>query len=387
MRRSLLLAALALAACSTDPAPAPTPLVVEREPRVRVLLSKYTGVREAAIDLGSSLRIEAPDGSPLGTVPAGKGIVVAAGPPLQVGGITCPHPTVRLVPEADGSIGLGGTTYRGAVVVRARPEGLDLVDELPMEDYLAGVLGMEMPLDWSDEALSAQAIAARTYALHEIATSGRTDFDVHDTVQSQVYGGMKKDDATARRVIEATRGVYMVHGGKVLKAYFSSTCGGHTESAALVFGDEPTPPLAGSDCGACTASKYWRWSADFDGWFIAAKLSEAGHPTRGDIEAIEVVEPGPGGHGTDVRVRSSAGETTIQANAFRAALGYSTLRSTAFTATRTAAGFRFEGRGWGHGVGLCQNGAEGLARRGVKAREILLVYYPGVEFQQYRSGP
>lgn len=378
-RRLLVAGLVALAGCAADPDPVETPILVETEPRVRVLLSRYSGVADAALDAESPIEILAPDGSRVAGLPAGKGTALAP--------LVAAHPWVRVVPERDGTLGLGGTNYRGVLIVRAGPAGLDVVNEVPMEDYLAGVLGMEMPLDWHEEALGAQAIAARTYALHEIATSGRTDFDVHDTVLSQVYGGTKRDDATARRVIEATRGVYMVHEGRVLKAYFSSTCGGHTESAALVFGDPPSAPLAGSDCGACTASKYHRWTADFDAWFVAGKLSEAGHPVRGEIESIEVVDPGPGGHGTGVRVRTSAGETTIQANAFRAAIGYSTLRSTAFTATRTASGFRFEGRGWGHAVGLCQNGAEGLARRGRTAREILLVYYPGALFQRYRSGP
>ena len=288
------------------------------------------------------------------------------------------------MPGRDAAIALGGTGYRGSIIVRAKGDTIDLINSVMMESYLGGVVGSEMPLSWSEAALGAQVIAARTYALNEVAGSRRDGFDVHDTDASQVYHGMKNENEKARRVVEATRGQYLVFEGKVLKAFFSSTCGGHTASAASVFGGSEIRPLAGSECGACSASKWHRWTVDFPVATIATKLAQAGYPVKGDIRQIEVVNPGPGGHGTEVKVVSTEESKRVPAGKFRGALGYSELRSTAFTATREDDSFRFEGRGWGHGVGLCQYGAEGLAKRGKTTREIVEPYYPGAELQQYR---
>ncbi|MBI4614457.1 MAG: SpoIID/LytB domain-containing protein, partial [Planctomycetes bacterium] len=351
---------LALHSCSRSTQRAWSDGRIETEPDVRVELTRFAAVRAATIAVQSAFEVKSPDGRSFGRAGASDSVALSPasrGSAVQVGERICASATVEIVPESDGAIVVEGRNYRGVLVIRAKRDGtLELVNRLPMEDYIAGVVGCEMPLSWSEEALGAQAIAARTYALYEVTNTRRDGFDVFDTTASQVYRGMEADTEKARRVIAATRGMYMTYKGTILKAYFHSTCGGHTASGASVFGGTALEPLAGVPCGACTQSKYHRWQVEFEAAGVAEKLGAAGYPVSGEIARIEVLSPGPGGHGTEVRVVAAGGERVVPASKFRAALGTSELRSTAFTAVRAGTKFRIDGRGWGHGVGLCQWG-------------------------------
>ncbi|MDP7034551.1 MAG: SpoIID/LytB domain-containing protein, partial [Planctomycetota bacterium] len=259
------------------------------------------------------------------------------------------------------------------------------VNHLPMEDYLAGVIGCEMSLSWPDSALETQAICARTYALHEMTASKHKDFDVYDSVKSQVYRGIANDDDRARAMIAKTRGLVLTYQGRVFPTFFSSTCGGHTASAELAFGGPKIPPLSGRPCEACKISKYYRWSRNLDKSTIEKKLRAAGATIPGPLSSIQIVQAGPSGHARTVELKGASGSTTWPATRFRMAVGPGTqgILSTRFQTLDRGDTIDFEGGGWGHGVGLCQMGTLGLARDGVPCDRICRFYYPGALIRRF----
>lgn len=289
---------------------------------------------------------------------------------------------VRVVPATGGTVEINGTPYRGAVRILADRKGtLTCVNEVALETYLAGVLGAEVPTTWPDAALRAQAIAARTYALH--SAWGRRDdaYDLTADTLSQVYRGLDAEDQTALRIVHETRGVILVYGGKIFPAYYMSVCGGVTASSAKVFGGSAMPPLSGTKCGYCRGAPRFRWPASGDRVYfseetILSRLGPLGIPFQ-KLERIEGLQKDPDGYAARVSLQRGGETFTVSARDFRMALGPDQLLSAAFRAERKGAGFVFHGKGWGHGVGMCQWGAYGMARAGHGDRRILRHYYPG----------
>jgi stage II sporulation protein D len=284
-------------------------------------------------------------------------------------------------------------SYRGRLQLVPTAAGmLCVVNVLPLEHYLAGVLANEMLRSWHVEAYKAQAVAARTYALCERNGRTRYDFDVYDTVQSQVYGGCGTETQTAWDAVVATWGVVATYRGAdgrsiLLKTYFHSTCGGRTVPAGSVFGG-PTPgPLAGGvECPYCRRSPRYRWGdAVLTKQEIGEALRGSGVPELvrlGPVERVEVAQTsGPGGRAEQIRVVDAAGASVlIRADYWRSLMRGGKVYSTWFDiADRGDRIVLTGGRGYGHGVGLCQYGAEYLAERGMTGEQILRFYYPGVE--------
>lgn len=273
--------------------------------------------------------------------------------------------------SAAGVFQLDGRSYRGKLTVRATDEsGVETVNVLPPETYLASVVGSEMYADWPLNALMAQAVAARTYMLHTHAQKG------HLTTVDMAYKGIAAETRPAELAVELTRGIVMAYNGRLFSAYFHSTCGGHTAPVDKVFGDELSPPLAGVACEWCRQSPAYRWRAELPARRIAQALSDWGVAS---VRSIRSLDTEPYGYPRRVLVN---GVKRMDANQFRLAVGGHELKSTRFTVSPRGEGFLFEGRGFGHGVGLCQWGAFGLAEAGRDWRQILLHYYPGSQLQE-----
>ncbi|MBI4604323.1 MAG: SpoIID/LytB domain-containing protein [Planctomycetes bacterium] len=281
--------------------------------------------------------------------------------------------------------GPGPRRYRGSIVLAARGGRLRIANRLRLEEYLAGVVGSEMAASVTPlEALKAQAVAARTYALFALLLAGerggRKSFSADPSFQ--VYGGAEAEHPRVLEAVRATAGDVLTYQGRLFRAYFHSTCGGATASAASVFGEPAIEPLEGAACGACEGARLSRWEARVP----RGRLEEALRPwaaergaALGALGALEVSERGSAGHALYVRVRHSGGAFEALAARLRAALdraGVVRLPSTAFEVRPDGDDLLFEGRGWGHGVGLCQMGA---ARKGESLghREILAAYFPG----------
>ncbi|MBI3270861.1 MAG: SpoIID/LytB domain-containing protein [Planctomycetes bacterium] len=291
---------------------------------------------------------------------------------------------VEVVPDRDGSLRVGKRTYHGRLrLVRSDAGRLFVVNLIDLETYLSGVISGEMKLDWPDAALRTQAVAARTYALWELKRSraepATPGVDFFDDVSAQVYLGMERENARARRLVEDTRGQILVFAGALVPALYHSNCGGHTEPGHLYFEVADLPPLAGRKCGYCDHTSLSSWKVTYTKREIAERLFPRGG--KKVVTKVRVVETAPGGHAARIGVATSDSTKELVYNAkdFRLALGPDRLRSTAFALRDLGASYEFAGRGWGHGVGLCQYGAKGMADQGFQSPEILQYYYPGAE--------
>lgn len=334
--------------------------------------------------------------------------VAVSGGRLTLAGSALPWNEVIINPEHPHIINLNGSDYRGKVhlILNADGRTFDIINLVPLEPYLAGVVGAEMPDYWEPEALKAQAVAARTYCLYIKNRFGvNRRWDVSRTQASQVYLGVGGESAQTWNVVNSTYGKVLVSkrsdsgssvGGGIGTAglfptYYSSVCGGHTEDSERVFGDS-FEPLHGVACPYCKdVAKlgvfFWPM-AQFDRATVVRRLVEK-YPklgALGDIRDLQVADSSEyGGFSrlTRIRVVGSTGKSeTLRAEDLRLTVDPTgrKIRSTLCQIVKWGDGWAFlSGRGWGHGVGLCQCGAEGLARRGKKMPEILHHYYPGSE--------
>jgi stage II sporulation protein D len=264
----------------------------------------------------------------------------------------------------------GDMEVRGDVVVRLYRDGLQLINVIPLEEYLAAVLGSEMPVSFPPEALKAQAIAARTYALQKKLEAYGSPFYLGSSVLHQVYGGVTSEDPRTRAAVEATRGEVLTYELAPIEAYFHASCGGRTESGqAALQRDLPYLQPVDCPCGKLPAS---RWSAAVS----EAELREA---LNGSPEGLRI----SGRTATRRVTRMSAADgVSLDGPRFRQRLGYTKLKSLDFGVEKTAHGYLFTGRGYGHGAGLCQWGAKVLADGDWSYKDILSHYDPGAELQQ-----
>jgi stage II sporulation protein D len=285
-------------------------------------------------------------------------------------------------------------SYRGILRILTTGDGnVRVINVLPVELYVAGVVANELVKTWHLEAYKAQAVAARSYALSERATRTAQDFDVYDSTLSQVYGGLDTETPTALEAVNKTRGIvtaYRGANGKVylMRALYHSTCGGGTVPAGRVFGGPTSPPLAGGvQCTFCAASPRYRWA---DVVLTKAEIGEAlvqsGLPALTLLKGVAGVKVtstiGPGGRVETIRIDDGRGQfALLSAGQFRSLIGAGRIFSNWFTIEDDGGDtVRITGgRGYGHGVGLCQWGAQYLAEHGQTGEQILRYYYPGVE--------
>jgi len=282
---------------------------------------------------------------------------------------------VRYVPGGE-FILVNGKQYRGSVELRKkRNKTLVVINELDIEEYLLGVVAAEVPSDWEMEALKAQAVASRTYALYQKRNAGRRSYHILATVDSQMYLGRRGERPRATKAIEDTRGLVIIYGNEVIPAYYHSSCGGHTENALELWGiDEPY--LKGVDCDCQNISKYGLWEKRFTIAGVIGALRREGFRIA-DIGSVEMGDLTPAGRVKNVIFRNSGRTVSVPAETIRAALGYSNIPSIFFEPELIDQEVVFSGRGLGHGIGLCQWGAKEMARNGADYRSILSHYYPG----------
>ncbi len=288
-----------------------------------------------------------------------------------------------------GELQIENRTYRNAIQVLKNPKGtLTVVNEVDVEDYLGGVLPSEMIPTWPEEALKAQAVISRTYAVFKNIENQNFPFTLSADVASQVYNGKSAEKPATNRAVEKTRGEILVHQGKIFPTFFHSTCGGRTTRADYQWKIEPHPSLKGVECPYCRASKYYSWKATFSASEIQRRLRKKGFLVSG-IQDIRAEKIDASGRPRIFVIRHSGGTLEIPANDFRVALGPDQMRSTLIQVARSDDGeFIFKGKGWGHGVGLCQYGAKQLAELGYDYADILRYYYPDSEIrnlEQYHT--
>jgi stage II sporulation protein D len=283
------------------------------------------------------------------------------------------------------------------------PDGsLAVVNVVGIETYLEGVVPKEMGRPGPDvlEALKAQAVAARTYALKRLGSRPALGFDVYGTIQDQAYLGVPDPaDSLAVGAVRATRGEAMLFQGYLIDAFYHSTCGGQTARVEEVFDTPPAPYLTmvsdarpDGETYWCQASRYFRWTEMFDRAQLEARVDRnlprlvpLPPEGAGELLDLDLVGTTPEGRALVLRVATTTGSYVVAENAIRQLLADDQgrlLRSTLFLfRPRRDRGRIVEltltGGGWGHGVGMCQVGAMGRARAGHRYRQILSAYYPG----------
>ncbi|MDR2072235.1 MAG: SpoIID/LytB domain-containing protein [Spirochaetaceae bacterium] len=294
-------------------------------------------------------------------------------------------------------------TYRGGLEFRPTPNGMTVVNIVPMEEYLYAVIPSEMPHSWPAEALKAQTIAARSYSIANRNQFADRGFDLFGTPHSMAYHGVGSENQKTTDAVDLTRGIILMGGRQPLKAYFSANHGGYSEDCMTMWGYDAymqavPDKLIPLRAAHLPLDALYRWIRDtpnsysivprysyvsayrWEKWVTPAEIRRRLSEDPGEITQIISRGRGISGRITALEVRGSKGSVMVKGDAIWNAMG--SLRSSLFTIRYKLARngkveyLIFQGAGYGHGIGLDQHGAAGMASAGFAAEEILLHYYP-----------
>lgn len=310
-----------------------------------------------------------------------------------------------LLARSDGSglVEVGGKRYRGELLLVPGDSGVDVVNRVRMDDYLRGVVPLEIGTSAERDmaAIEAQAVTARSYAyVHVGDRSPAHPYDVTASVRDQLYGGANVETRASNDAIDATRGLVLQYAGRVVNAPYHSACGGSTAAAEEIWRTPGEPYLRsvsdripGTDRFYCDIAPRFRWTRTLDGATLREALvkylgtyTAVPGPYPGTPRDVEVDTRTASGRVGTLKIATDRGNYVLRGNDVRYVLrapGGEILNSTNFTVETTTASdgslaqLTLSGTGYGHGVGMCQWGAIGRARAGQDFRTILSTYYPG----------
>lgn len=289
--------------------------------------------------------------------------------------------TIR--PSGAGELALDGRRYRGSLELRHKGGGLTAVNIVPIDGYLRSVVPEEMPVDWPAEAIKAQSVAARSFALASRGRHASEGYDLCTTTHCQLYTGTAAEKSASNAAIKATRGEVLTYGGKPIEALFHTDSGGMTENSEAVWGSHVPYLRAAKD----TPAKTMPWTKTISRADLERKLAAKGH----DIGKVRSIALSPlaigraakdrtaSGRVKTMMVKGTKGTATLSGTTWRSLLG---LKSTLFDAKLAKDMVTFTGYGSGHGLGISQWGAERMATRGASYADILHHYYTGTKLQQ-----
>jgi len=298
-----------------------------------------------------------------------------------------PSAHLTIEPARDASIIIDNRPFRGEVTFIRTPDNhITVVNNINVEDYIKGVLYHEVSHLWPMEALKAQAVAARTYALYSINPAGKP-YDVTNDIYSQVYGGRDSERYRTDLAVDYTKGQVLTYNNKIIPAYFHATCGGMTEDAQELWKLPDIPPLRGVPCGFCQNSPHMHWKKNFRLRSIQDALNLHGYKV-GVIKDISIVNRDRSERIEDLKITQKNGqELIIKGKDFRDLMGPNVLMSNNYDISMQGYFVNFTGKGWGHGVGMCQWGALGMAKQQFSYRQILAYYYPQSVLMDYHEIP
>ncbi len=366
---------------SEDKQPLPTSFPLTDIPKIlRVAL--YVDTPAVSINIAGPYQIRAVEGEPFSL--AGKqNFTESIGSVL--GGIRMQKKILKgSVWEFEGLSGevkVDRRNYGRVVRLLKRPKGLTIVHDVSLEEYLRGVLPMEMFTTWPIEALKAQAVVSRTYALFKSIEKRDEDFMLRDTVMSQVYGGTGAHHPATDRAIAETKGEILTFQGEIFPAYFHANCGGVTAKAHEIWFVVPNEVFENARCSFCKNTPHEEWSLEMSLKEVEEAMNRNGYPAK-NLKLIRFEDRDPSGRARKVFLQYQRSEVTISADDFRFFIGTGRLKSLKSDVLVSNGKVKFKGRGWGHGIGLCQWGARGQAMAGKNYREILLFYFPKSEIRK-----
>ena len=382
-------------------APVPAGLTVpvsgidEAAPNVRIILREASASLDVAI---SGMFRTGGEAISSRTISVNKGDVAASGLTRRSDGSVLLSPV-----DSDAFFRIGSRTYRGSLRLVPQGRGCTAVNELPLEDYLRGVVPGEIGRKLDArllEAVKAQAVVARTYAVRAMAQNASKAWDLRDDVRDQVYEGRGGEDALCTKAVLATRGRILVDAaGRPVDAYYHSTSGGATADIAEVWpGKIVRPYLRGVDDTAPDGRAWGVWSPSAS-WTetwpaktlhaavrrdLPSALAKSCDP--GEIVGLSLSGHDPSGRARKLVVRGKRATCEVLGDRIRWALkrpgGKGILRSTRFDLESSSGRYIARGTGNGHGVGLSQTGALGRARAGQTCEIILTSYYPGAALSE-----
>lgn len=307
-------------------------------------------------------------GNPVGTVAGGKSLAIAAqGSQLRAG--QWQGTAFWVEPGEGGYVFIGNRWYRGRALVTASGNQVQAINYVDLEQYLYSVVGGEMPASWPQEALKAQAIAARSYVLYHRQRNRNPRYDIGRTTLWQVYGGLAKEAQSTQAAVRATQDQVLTYNGEIIEAVFHSSSGGHTENVEDVW-SQPVPYLRGVqdfDAGA----PVYQWTQTLSIGDLARSFPEIGRLRR-----ISPRRTTPRGRVQEMQLEGDLGSRVVSGDDFRRLFD---LRSTLFSVALSGNSLQINGRGFGHGIGMSQWGAHNLARQGYSHRQILGHYYQGAQ--------
>jgi len=286
-----------------------------------------------------------------------------------------------------GTKGIPWHTYRGLLTVRQEADStLRVINTVGLEPYLYGVIPAEIGSNVPEEAMKAQAIAARTYALKNRGKCAADGFDLDDTTHCEGYFGVDGETAQSNAAVDATRSEVLTYKGQLIDAIFSTDSGGMT--ACDLSGDCPyLQAVKDADSGDgldyAASGRYHTWTYMFTPAQIAALLARDPRTHVSRFLSLTIDGLDPSGRITTATIAGADGTLkTVTGPQLRQILGYDTLRSTRIVLSRTPGGsYRFDGKGWGHGMGMSQDGAVAMAGAPYRktCSQILIHYYIGAK--------
>ncbi|HEY7750915.1 MAG TPA: SpoIID/LytB domain-containing protein [Ignavibacteriaceae bacterium] len=316
---------------------------------------------------------------------------------LQINGETFTSALFRVESASDAYVSINGKSYKGSLNIYPSENSIEIINTLDIEDYLKGVLSGEMPVGKGTEnleSLKALAVSARTYALLRI-NEKKDLYDLFPDTRDQVYGGKNSENPLSNQAVEETSGLILTYKNSPAQIYYHSTCGGFTESAENVFTDFRLDYLKSIEDGSppyCSISPRFEWTEIFSDELIIQRLKDAALISHSNytLEEFNILSRFDSGRVNELRIiladeNDEEKSISIFGNDIRQVLknadGKMILWSNFFDANVEDEKIILNGKGFGHGVGLCQWGAISLSKNGWNFEDILNHYYPGTELQ------
>ncbi len=277
--------------------------------------------------------------------------------------------------------------FVGKLMIRSNKNSLILLEELWLEEYVKGVLTSEISDQFPPEASKAQAVAIRSYALAHLDKHQKEGFNFCDLTHCQVYSGARPAYHRFDEVLKQTEGIILADHFKPIEALYHSTCGGHTSPNQKVFGGKALSYLQGvNDEKYCSLSPHFKWESSIPLKILEEVLKkDPRFDPRGNLQNMRVADHEENGRAFTLAIEGKRNLTVSVLpllSILGKYLGWGVLKSNWFEVEVTSGEAHFKGHGFGHGVGLCQWGAKGMAESGKKFDEILFHYYPGTNLIQ-----
>ena len=299
---------------------------------------------------------------------------------LQVGTLIASQPII-VEPSNGTKLEINKNTYTGKLKILPGSGSFNILEITPLEEYLYGVLPYEMHPTWALEALKAQAVAARTYTLKSIEKKADEPFDLYSDVRSQVYKGSGQVYDSVKKAVDQTKGQVLSYKGELFYTYYHGNCGGGTDHVHIWNEKAPNiKPLAGASCSFDTHSKSFNFSQDISKSSVEKFARSKG--LKGSLKSIKVSKKTNSGRANLLTLKTTNGSKQVRCADFRAATGIRSCKLTKITTGTTKV--HVEGHGYGHGIGMCQDGAHGMAKQNYTYKQILKQYYPGATLSQVK---